>query len=86
MGILMVKLNVVKSLLELILNGDNVWVLLVYGGVIVLLGICLGYELVGLGCWVLRNFFVVEEIKWFMIEEGVIKIMIKLIKCKDEMG
>ena len=41
-------------------------------------------ELVGPACGVLRNLCGVEEIKRFMVEEGVVSTFVSLVRSKDE--
>ncbi|KAJ8545596.1 hypothetical protein K7X08_018179 [Anisodus acutangulus] len=68
-------------------NSDNAWSVSAHGGVTVLLKICEEVEdnsLVGSVCGVLKNLVGVEEIKRFMIEEGVVGVLIKLVRSKDE--
>ncbi|XP_071736197.1 protein CELLULOSE SYNTHASE INTERACTIVE 1 [Rutidosis leptorrhynchoides] len=80
----------VRCLIKLTMNSDNVWSILANGGVNALLKICssrcddVDGELVGLACGVLRNLIGVDEIKRFVVEEGVIPLLIKLVKSGNE--
>jgi intracellular sulfur oxidation DsrE/DsrF family protein len=77
-----------KCLNKLTENSDNAWSVSAHGGVTALLKICGGSdckcELVSPACGVLRNLVGVEEIKRFMVEEGVISMFINLARSKDE--
>lgn len=89
-GSLKARVSAVRSLEKLTENGDNAWALSAHGAVTVLLSLCSkidsNVELIGPGCWVLRNLVGVEEIKRFMIEGGAVSTCIKLIKGRDEMA
>ncbi|XP_061368811.1 vacuolar protein 8-like [Gastrolobium bilobum] len=82
------KVGAVRCLLKLTENSDNVWSVSAHGGVTALLKICDSVdckgELVGPVCGVLRNLGGVEEIKRFMVEEGVVSTFIRLARSKDE--
>lgn len=83
------KVGVAKCLQKLTENSDNAWCVSAHGGVTALLRICESVdeckgELVGSACGVLRNLCGVEEIKRFMVEEGVVSTFVKLVKSKDE--
>ncbi|MED6144887.1 hypothetical protein PIB30_019675 [Stylosanthes scabra] len=69
-------------------NSDNAWSVSAHGGVTALLKICAGVEsrgeLVCPACGVLRNLVGVEEIKRFMVDEGVVSIFIRLMRSRDE--
>ncbi|GAB2259615.1 hypothetical protein Droror1_Dr00010470 [Drosera rotundifolia] len=78
-----------ECLMKLTENGDNAWSLSAHGGVTALLDVCSNGDpmdgLVGPACRVLRNLVCVEEIKRFMIEEGVISTFITLVRSRDEL-
>ncbi|KAI3498855.1 hypothetical protein L1887_34641 [Cichorium endivia] len=80
-----------RCLMKVTANSDNAWSVSAHGGASALLKICgsgcddaAGGELVGLACGVLRNLIGVDEIKRFLVEEGVIPMSIKLVKSKNE--
>ncbi|KAL7606937.1 uncharacterized protein LOC111892391 [Lactuca sativa] len=80
-----------RCLMKVTANSDNAWSVSAHGGASALLKICgsgcddaAGGELVGLACGVLRNLIGVDEIKRFVVEEGVIPMSIKLVKSKNE--
>ncbi|OWM77538.1 hypothetical protein CDL15_Pgr016936 [Punica granatum] len=78
-----------RCLNKLTQNADNAWSVSAHGGVTALLMICSGEcstaEMIGPSCGVLRNLVGVEEIKRFMVEEGVVSIFVKLVRSKDDM-
>ncbi|KAE9595019.1 hypothetical protein Lal_00041290 [Lupinus albus] len=82
------KIGSARCLMKLTENSDNAWLVSAHGGVNVLLKICGNVDskgdLVGLACGVLRNLVGVEEIKRFMVEEGVVSTFIRLVRSKDE--
>ncbi|RWR90887.1 vacuolar protein 8 [Cinnamomum micranthum f. kanehirae] len=82
------KESAAKALQKLTENLDNVWSVSAHGGVTVLLKICkdgdFSGELIGSACRVLRNLAGVDEIKRFMVEEGVISVFMKLMRSKDK--
>ncbi|CAI9756524.1 unnamed protein product [Fraxinus pennsylvanica] len=69
-------------------NSENAWSVSSHGGVSILMKICSNEdsaaELVSLACGVLKNLVGVDEIKRFMVEEGVIPLFVKLARSKDE--
>lgn len=78
-----------RCLMKVTENADNAWSVSAHGGVTVLLKICSSDvenagELVGLSCGVLKNLVGVEEIKRFMIEEGAVSELVRLVGSKDE--
>ena len=82
------KIAVARCLCKLTENSDNAWCVSGHGGVTVLFRICESGEckgeLVGAACGVLKNLCGVEEIKRFMVEEGVVSTFVKLVRSKDE--
>lgn len=77
-----------QALSNLTENSDNAWSISAHGGVTVLLKICSNVgsssDLISSACGVLRNLSRVEEIKRFMIEEGIVSILVKLLGLKEE--
>ncbi|KAJ9136243.1 hypothetical protein P3X46_033335 [Hevea brasiliensis] len=77
-----------RSLQKLTEKSDNAWSVSAHGGVTALLKICASAdsneELIGPASGVLRNLVGVEEIKRFMIEEGVVSRFIKLARSRGE--
>ncbi|KAJ0683611.1 putative armadillo-like helical protein [Helianthus annuus] len=81
-----------RCLMECTTGCDNVWTVSACGGVGVLLKICEsgsdgdggGGALVGLACGVLRNLVGVDEIRWFVIDEGAVELCVKLVRSKNE--
>ncbi|KAK6932481.1 hypothetical protein RJ641_002105 [Dillenia turbinata] len=75
-------------LMKLTENSDNAWSVSAHGGATALLKLCgngdCRAELVGPVCGVLRNLAGVEEIKRFMVEEGMVPVFVNLAKSKDE--
>ena len=83
------KVGAARCLQRLTENSDNAWCVSAHGGVTALLRICESVEeckgeLVGPACGVLRNLCGVEEIKRFMVEEGVVSTFVSLVRSKDE--
>ena len=82
------KVGAARCLQRLTENSDNAWCVSAHGGVTALLRICESVEckgeLVGPACGVLRNLCGVEEIKRFMVEEGVVSTFVRLVRSKDE--
>ncbi|KAJ1379151.1 Armadillo-type fold [Sesbania bispinosa] len=82
------KVGAARCLHTLTENSDNAWSVSAHGGVTALLKICESSdskgELIGPICGVLRNLAGVEEIKRFMVEEGVVSTFIRLVRSKDE--
>ncbi|KAK7327977.1 hypothetical protein VNO77_22071 [Canavalia gladiata] len=83
------KVGAVRCLQRLTQNSDNAWCVSAHGGVTALLKICgdsvdCKGELVGPACGVLRNLSGVEEIKRFMVEEGVVSTFLTLVRSKGE--
>ncbi|XP_010533862.1 PREDICTED: uncharacterized protein LOC104809545 [Tarenaya hassleriana] len=77
-----------RCLKKLTENSDNAWSVSAHGGVAALLKICScgesKGELIASACGVLRNIVSVEEIRRYMIEEGTVSTLIKLIGSKGE--
>ncbi|KAI6704929.1 hypothetical protein NL676_007891 [Syzygium grande] len=79
-----------RCLLKLTANSENAWRVAAHGGVTALLRICSSStdfskaELICSACGVLQNLAGVLEIKRFMLEEGVISVLLKLAGAKDE--
>ncbi|XP_030451892.1 importin subunit alpha-1-like [Syzygium oleosum] len=79
-----------RSLLKLTANSENAWRVAAHGGVTALLRICSSStdfskaELICSACGVLQNLAGVLEIKRFMLEEGVISVLLRLAGAKDE--
>ncbi|KAK6917462.1 hypothetical protein RJ641_018213 [Dillenia turbinata] len=75
-------------LMKLTENSDNAWSVSAHGGVTALLKLCgngnCGAELVGPVCGVLRNLAGIEEIKRFVVDEGMVAVFVNLAKSKDE--
>ncbi|KAI4342953.1 hypothetical protein MLD38_027512 [Melastoma candidum] len=75
-------------LVKLTENADNAWSMSAHGGVTALLKICsngdCGTGLVHPACGVLKNLVGVQEIKCFMIEEGVVPMFVRLLRSKDD--
>ncbi|KAK7302688.1 hypothetical protein RJT34_13583 [Clitoria ternatea] len=82
------KVGAARCLHRLTENSDNAWCVSAHGGVTALLKICESVdcngELVGPACGALRNLCGVEEIKKFMVEEGVVTTFVRLVRSKDE--
>ncbi|KAK8961425.1 hypothetical protein KSP40_PGU021115 [Platanthera guangdongensis] len=78
-----------EALKNLTENCSNSWLVSSQGGVMPLLKICRDNEggackLVSLACGVLKNISGVDEIKRFMVEEGVVRVLLKLLRSKDD--
>ncbi|KQK17224.2 hypothetical protein BRADI_1g33087v3 [Brachypodium distachyon] len=77
-----------QALRELTENSDNVWAVCAHGGVTTLLHACSDAGSSGrLLCSsfaVLRNLSRVEEVKMFMVEQGVVTELVKLSQKKEE--
>ncbi|XP_073003489.1 uncharacterized protein [Typha latifolia] len=84
----LVKERAAQTLKKLTENSNNVWSVCAHGGVSILLKTCSNGansgELIVSSCAILRNLSHVEEIKGFMIEGGVVSILIKLLQSKEE--
>ncbi|KAK7412268.1 hypothetical protein VNO78_03720 [Psophocarpus tetragonolobus] len=82
------KVGAARCLQRLTENSDNAWCVSAHGGVTALLRICESGdckgELVGPACGVLRNLCGVEEIKRFMVEEGVVSTFVRHVRSRDE--
>ncbi|XP_027336759.1 uncharacterized protein LOC113850412 [Abrus precatorius] len=82
------KVGAANCLRRLTQNSDNAWCVSAHGGVTALLKICDSVdskgELIDPACGVLRNLSGVEEIKRFMVEEGVVSLFVRLVRSKDE--
>lgn len=88
-GSSLAKERAARSLKELTENCNNSWLVSSQGGVMALLKICSDEDgsnckLVSLSCCVLKNISGVGEIRRFMVEEGVVAVLLKLLKSKDE--
>lgn len=82
------KERAARALQKLTENSDNAWSVSAHGGVTLLLRICSSGnshgELIGSVCGVLKNLTGVDEIKRFMVEEGAIKMFLKLVMSIDK--
>ncbi|KAJ0966024.1 hypothetical protein J5N97_027162 [Dioscorea zingiberensis] len=84
------KERVTRALEKLTENSDNSWSVSAHGGVTVMLkildevGACV--ELIGSACGVLRNLSDVKEIKRFMVEHGLVSLLMKLLMRSKEEG
>ncbi|KAF0904633.1 hypothetical protein E2562_036009 [Oryza meyeriana var. granulata] len=82
------KESAAQALRELTENSDNVWAVCAHGGVTTLLHACAdggsGGKLVALSFAMLRNLSRVEEVKMFMVEQGVVTELVKLSQKKEE--
>nr|KYP62994.1 Vacuolar protein 8 [Cajanus cajan] len=83
------KVGAARCLQRLTENSDNAWCVSAHGGVTALLRVCESEELckgelVGPSCGVLRNLCGVEEIKRFMVEDGVVSTFVRLVRSRDE--
>ncbi|XP_077243308.1 ARM repeat superfamily protein [Tasmannia lanceolata] len=82
------KEKAAKALQKLTENSDNTWSVSAHGGVPILLKICsngnVSGELMCSACGLLKNLAGVDEIKKFMVEEGVISTFVGLSRSKDE--
>jgi hypothetical protein len=77
-----------QALRELTENSDNVWAVCAHGGVTTLLRAVAdagsGGRLLGSSFAVLRNLSRVEEVKVFMVEQGVVTELVKLSQKMEE--
>uniref|UniRef100_A0A0D9WTD5 DUF7032 domain-containing protein n=1 Tax=Leersia perrieri TaxID=77586 RepID=A0A0D9WTD5_9ORYZ len=79
-----------QALRELTENSDNVWAVCAHGGLTTLLraagagAVAGGGKLVAAAFAVLRNLSRVEEVKMFMVEQGVVTELVKLSQKKEE--
>ncbi|KAE8793276.1 hypothetical protein D1007_32116 [Hordeum vulgare] len=77
-----------QALRELTENSDNVWAVCAHGGVTTLLHACAdagsGGRLLSSSFAVLRNLSRVEEVKTFMVEQGVVTELVKLSQKMEE--
>ncbi|KAL6873736.1 hypothetical protein ACP4OV_013818 [Aristida adscensionis] len=82
------KERAAQALRELTENSDNVWAVSAHGGLTTLLHACAGAgsssKLIGSSFAVLRNLSRVEEVKVFMVEQGVVTELVKLSQKKEE--
>ncbi|XP_042404576.1 uncharacterized protein LOC121994692 [Zingiber officinale] len=77
-----------KVLRKLTEKSDNGWSVSAHGGITALLKICVhpnsSKELVVLACQILKNLSSVEEMRRFMVEEGAIRVLLKLSNSIEE--
>jgi hypothetical protein len=77
-----------QALRELTENSDNVWAVCAHGGLTTLLHACAGADssskLICSSFAVLWNLSRVEEVKMFMVEQGVVTELVKLSHKKEE--
>ncbi|TVU08590.1 hypothetical protein EJB05_41999, partial [Eragrostis curvula] len=77
-----------QALRELTENSDNVWAVCAHGGLTTLLHACgdgnSSSKLISSSFAVLRNLSRVEEVKMFMVEQGVVTELVKLSQKKEE--
>ncbi|CAD6338600.1 unnamed protein product [Miscanthus lutarioriparius] len=82
------KERAAHALRELTENSDNVWAVCAHGGLTTLLHACAGAgsssKLISSSFAVLRNLSLVEEVKMFMVEQGVVTELVKLSQKKEE--
>ena len=81
------KERAAQALRELTENSDNVWAVCAHGGLTTLLHACAadaGGKLISSSFAVLRNLSRVEEVKMFMVEQGVVTELVKLSQKKEE--
>ncbi|CAN6215884.1 unnamed protein product [Urochloa humidicola] len=82
------KERAAQSLRELTENSDNVWAVCAHGGLTTLLHACAdagsSSKLISSSFAVLRNLSRVEEVKMFMVEQGVVMELVKLSQKKEE--
>jgi hypothetical protein len=82
------KERAAHALRELTENSDNVWAVCAHGGLTTLLHACTGAgsssKLISSSFAVLRNLSRVEEVKMFMVEQGVVTELVKLSQKKEE--
>ncbi|KAM0943927.1 putative armadillo-like helical protein [Dioscorea sansibarensis] len=83
-----VKERVTRALEKMTENADNCWSVSAHGGVTVMLKILgevgASVELISSACGVLRNLINVHEIKRFMMEHGLVSLLINLLRSKEE--
>ncbi|KAK3134396.1 hypothetical protein QOZ80_6AG0548540 [Eleusine coracana subsp. coracana] len=77
-----------QALRELTENSDNVWAVCAHGGLTTLLHACADADssskLISSSFALLRNLSRVEEVKMFMVEQGVVTELVKLSQKKEE--
>ncbi|XP_042400826.1 uncharacterized protein LOC121990828 [Zingiber officinale] len=77
-----------KVLRKLTEKSDNGWSVSAHGGITALLKICVhpnsSKELVVLACQILKNLSSAEEMRRFMVEEGAIRVLLKLSNSIEE--
>ncbi|XP_062234254.1 uncharacterized protein LOC133931397 [Phragmites australis] len=82
------KERAAQALRELTENSDNVWAVCANGGLTTLLHSCANADssskLISSSFAVLRNLSRVEEVKMFMVEQGVVTELVKLSQKKEE--
>ncbi|WVZ78871.1 hypothetical protein U9M48_026518 [Paspalum notatum var. saurae] len=82
------KERAAQALRELTENSDNVWAVCAHGGLTTLLHACAdagsSSKLICSSFAVLRNLSRVEEVKMFMVEQGVVTELVKLSQKKEE--
>ena len=83
------KERAAQALRELTENSDNVWAVCAHGGLTTLLHACAAdaggsSKLISSSFAVLRNLSRVEEVKMFMVEQGVVTELVKLSQKKEE--
>ena len=82
------KERAAQALRELTENSDNVWAVCAHGGLTTLLHACAdagsSSKLISSSFSVLRNLSRVEEVKMFMVEQGVVTELVKLSQKKEE--
>ncbi|CAL5040106.1 unnamed protein product [Urochloa decumbens] len=82
------KERAAQALRELTENSDNVWAVCAHGGLTTLLHACAdagsSSKLISSSFAVLRNLSRVEEVKMFMVEQGVVMELVKLSQKKEE--
>ncbi|XP_062227719.1 uncharacterized protein LOC133926000 [Phragmites australis] len=82
------KERAAQALRELTENSENVWAVCAHGGLITLLHACAdpdsSSKLISSYFSVLRNLSRVEEVKMFMVEQGVVTELVKLSQKKEE--
>ncbi|RLN12337.1 hypothetical protein C2845_PM09G21960 [Panicum miliaceum] len=82
------KERAAQALRELTENSDNVWAVCAHGGLTTLLHACAdagsSSKLISSSFAVLRNLSRVEEVKMFMVEQGVVTELVKLSQKKEE--
>ena len=82
------KERAAQALRELTENSDNVWAVCAHGGLTTLLHACAdagsSSKLISSSFAVLMNLSRVEEVKMFMVEQGVVTELVKLSQKKEE--